>query len=253
MNEEHIVPLFSTEPDLMLPFTIDREQAARIFLREFSVNKMTPVEFIDSVHHNRFEQTYFPAYLIDCNITSSVTAVCTKRHENQISKYRTQHTVKTHVSEILANASDITDDFLINLLEPYELDNAVAFSREAAGEVTYTSPDISAESVFEKIKPEAEMLAQQAAENSLNKYTDKATESCIHSFSDISARQILLPVWVLECTYGGRPYRIFVNGQTGRVAGIPPRSKKKAAAIISSAAAIGAAAAQLIWMAVKLL
>lgn len=251
MTEQQNAIRFSAEPELVIPFGINREQAAHIFLRNFSADKMTPSEFSDAVHADRFEPQYFPAYLFDCNIITSIDAVCTKNKDGKLEEYQAQRTVKTHLSEILVNAQ--SDDFLLHLLEPYDLEKAVEFSAEAVNEVEYASPAFSVQELFEKIKPEAEKAALQAAENCLKNYTDKKTTGFTHSFADINAKQILLPMWVLECNYGGRPYNIFLNGQTGRVAGVPPRSKKKAAALIGTAAIIGAAISQLIWMAVTAL
>lgn len=251
MTENQNTAEFTQLPVSILPSEFTREQAAQIFLRTFAADKMTPTEFTQAVHHDFFKLRYFPIYLFSCDTVTSIEAECTKRGDNGISQYRSQRTVRTHFSDITANASTVTDDMLLRLLEPYDLERAVDLSDKYTADAETEKSEVSPEDVFGKIKPELEKQAQLAAEKTLNNFTDKKTVSCTHSFKNICVKEILLPVWVLDCNCGSKPYSIFLNGQTGRIAGVPPRSRKKAAAIISTAAVIGAAAAQLLWMAVN--
>lgn len=253
MTEKQTAISFSSEPELILPFEIDREQAAHIFLRRFAADKMASADFSEAVHHNSFGQQYISACLFECDVTTAINADCTKRQDGAIAEYSAERTVQSHFSEIIMYAGSRADDTLLRLLEPYNLEKAEAFSAEALGEIQTDTAEAACEDLFAKAKPEIEKLAKEAAEKTLKDYTDKKTVSCTHSFSDITAKHILLPVWVLECSCSGRPCRIFLNGQTGRVAGVPPRSIKKAAALIGTAAVLGAAAAQIILMAVKAL
>ncbi|MGN0674711.1 MAG: hypothetical protein ACI4KG_03100, partial [Oscillospiraceae bacterium] len=54
----------------------------------------------------------------------------------------------------------------------------------------------------------------------------------------------MLPVWFMTYIYSGKKYFFAINGQTGKVAGIPPISIKKliimAACIIAGVGAVGA-------------
>lgn len=241
------------KPDLIIPFEISREQAAQIFLRRFSADKMAPSEFAEAVHHNRFERKFISAYLFDCNVITSLSAECTKRNDDKIDTYSSERTVSTQLSEILLNADDMADDFLLRMLEPYDLEKATAFSNDLPEDADYGISRQSADEIFEAAKPGLEREALEAAEKAFKDFTDRKITGCTHSFAEKSYKHLLLPIWVLECNCYGQSCRIFLNGQTGRVVGIPPRSRKKAAAITGTAAIIGAAAAQLLWTAVTLL
>ena len=241
------------KPDLIIPFEINREQAAQLFLRRFSADKMAPSEFAEAVHHNSFERRFISAYLFDCNVITSVSAECTKRHDDKINTYSSERTVSTDFSEILLNADNMADDFLLRMLEPYDLEKATTFSENLLENADYGLSPRTADEIFETAKPELEKEALKAAEKAFKNFTDRKTTGCTHSFADKSYRHLLLPVWVLDCNCYGQNCRIFLNGQTGRVVGIPPRSRKKAAAIIGTAAIVGAVAAQILWMAVTLL
>jgi len=57
----------------------------------------------------------------------------------------------------------------------------------------------------------------------------------------ITFKHVLLPIWVAAYRYGGRSFRIVINGQTGRVQGERPYSAWKIAlAVIAGALIAGA-------------
>lgn len=57
---------------------------------------------------------------------------------------------------------------------------------------------------------------------------------------DVRWKHVLLPLWSLTYTFGGKTYTVLVNGQTGRVAGEAPYSWIKIAfAALAAAGAIG--------------
>ncbi|MBQ2813132.1 MAG: hypothetical protein IJE63_07720, partial [Clostridia bacterium] len=98
---------------------------------------------------------------------------------------------------------------------------------------------------------------EQAAVNEIKKtlrdYTSEKTLELSHELDSLDTTNILLPMWVLDCEYKGQPCRLFMNGQTGKIAGVPPRSTNKTVALLGAGAAIGTVIGQLIWMAVKTL
>jgi DNA-directed RNA polymerase subunit RPC12/RpoP len=60
-------------------------------------------------------------------------------------------------------------------------------------------------------------------------------------WSDETFKHILLPVWLAAYNFGGTPYRVVVNGQTGSVSGERPYSKWKIAFAILCVLLAGAA------------
>jgi hypothetical protein len=54
-------------------------------------------------------------------------------------------------------------------------------------------------------------------------------------WSDMTFKYVLLPLWIGTYHYQGKPYRVFVNGQTGKVSGEKPRDMLKTILIITSA------------------
>jgi|ERR1700722_16295139 DNA-directed RNA polymerase subunit RPC12/RpoP len=66
--------------------------------------------------------------------------------------------------------------------------------------------------------------------------------SVTNTFSAITFKHVLLPIWIAAYRYGGKPYQFMVNGQTGEVVGVAPWSIVKITlASIAAVLAIGAA------------
>jgi len=54
------------------------------------------------------------------------------------------------------------------------------------------------------------------------------------NWSDMTFKYVLLPLWIGTYHYQGKPYQVFVNGQTGKVSGEKPRDMLKTILIITS-------------------
>jgi hypothetical protein len=69
-------------------------------------------------------------------------------------------------------------------------------------------------------------------------------------------KNVLLPLWIGTYHYQGKEYKVYVNGQTGKVIGEKPRDWLKTALIITSIAAallvvlafLGLTALQMGWL-----
>ena len=79
---------------------------------------------------------------------------------------------------------------------------------------------VAREKVIKKLRPELYTLAAMGREKrnlSLNG----------SSWSGMTYKHILLPLWIGSYTYKGKDYRLFVNGQMGKVGGYKPKDKVK--------------------------
>jgi len=62
-----------------------------------------------------------------------------------------------------------------------------------------------------------------------------------NTFSAVTFKHVLLPVWIAAYRYGDKPYQFLVNGQTGEVVGVAPWSVWKILLFVLTIAAIIAA------------
>lgn len=251
MSDLKVKKLNTQEAALIIPFDISAQQASHIFARQISRNKLNPTEVFEAARQGKVRAVYFPAYKFDCKITTRLSAECTKREGEQLSTFTAYRELESEFSQIVISAGDKVDSTLFSLLEPYNLEALCEFKSDLAQNAEIQQPAVSAEEIFERIRPEIEQEVFFKAKNSLADYTGEKVTNNSYNFTDITATHLLLPMWVLNCEYQGQPCRLFMNGQTGKTAGVPPRSTTKMLAFLGAGAAIGATLGQLIWMAVK--
>ena len=69
------------------------------------------------------------------------------------------------------------------------------------------------------------------------------------SFSAVTFKHVLLPIWIAAYRYGGKPYQFLVNGQTGEVVGRAPWSVVKITlAVLLAVVLIGSAIALYLYL-----
>lgn len=237
----------------IVPFEFTAQQASHSFARYISRNKLNPTEIFEAARQGRVKPVYFPAFEFGCEMTTKLKSECTQREAEEISAVTVQRELKSRFSSLLALSGDKVDETLFSLLEPYDLQGLKAFDSALAVKADIHQAVLSAEEAFEKIRPEIEQAAVNEIKKTLRDYTSEKTLELSHELDSLDTTNILLPMWVLDCEYKGQPCRLFMNGQTGKIAGVPPRSTNKTVALLGAGAVIGAVIGQLIWMAVKTL
>ncbi len=236
---------------MMLPFGISAEQASRIFLRYISKNKLNSTEMFEAARQHRVSAVYFPVYIFDCEVRTAATALCSKRDGGQIAEYTAHREIISHFSQAASAAGEKVDPMLFSLVEPYALEDLIPFDTALTKGIEIQRTVVSSDEAFESVKPVLEKSAAEEIKRNLSEYTDSNITDISHDFTNMTSQQALLPLWVLEGEHKGQPCRLFLNGQTGKTAGIPPKSTSKTVALLGAAAAVGAAIGQLIWMAVS--
>lgn len=251
MSDLTVTKLNTADSTQMIPFEFTAQQASHAFARYVSRNKLNPTEVFEAARQGRVKPVYFPAFVFDCEMTTTLQSECTKREEEELKTFYAQRELKSEFADLLALSGDKVDETLLSLLEPYDLHGLKNFDSALTVRADIQKAVFSAEEVFEKLRPEIEQSAVNEIKKTLRDYTSEKTQELSHSFNSVNAKNILLPMWVLDCEYKGQPCRLFMNGQTGKIAGVPPRSTNRTLALLGAGAAIGAVIGQLIWMAVK--
>lgn len=251
MSEINITKANTPDIPYTLAFEITAQQASAAFARYVSRNKLNPTEVFEAARQERVKPVYFPAFVFDCEMTTVLKSECTQREAEEISTVLAQRELQSEFADILALSGDKVDETLFSLLEPYDLQKLQGFDSALTVRAEVQKAVLSAEEAFEKIQPAIEQSAVNEIKKSLRDYTSEKTQELSHSFGKVTAKNVLLPMWMLDCEYKGQPCPLFMNGQTGKIAGVPPRSASRALALLGAGTAVGAVLGQLIWMAVK--
>ncbi len=222
-------------PDKMIPFTIDKEGAQKIFLDWVKDFKYVPKDFYSSSQLEKITGVYLPYWWADCVVEVDYLGNLEKE---KVMRERNSEVTEISTYEIVRNASVAInnseflaftkiDEKLLNGIGPYAEDKAVPFSMPYLSgffaEQYNVSQEAAIDRIKDRVKTNAKTLVLDSVENRKN-LTD------VQSKIDIKETKVnytLLPTWILTYNFNDKTYVFAVNGQSGKSFGELPIDNKK--------------------------
>lgn len=125
--------------------------------------------------------------------------------------------------DVVISESHRIPENMINEIYPFDMNQLVPYSSEClAGWPAEVSQLSLAEASIQGRAHMSQLTRQKAHQES----SDMGSEAMVSSSEAnlISYKHVLLPVWLGTYQYKGQPYRVIINGQTGKVWGQAPVS-----------------------------
>ncbi len=247
-------------PRGLLPFKITRKKALSSF-REwihglwFAPNKLKKY----ARHDAKLDGVYVPYWTYDCVtvshytgqrgehywVTEHYTTMVNGKSQSRTRRvrktrwYPASGVVKMSFDDILVLASRSLPRKYADKLEPWDLENVAAYSDDFLSGFKAQSYQVGLEEGFGQAREIMEKPIRNAIRADIG-----GDEQRIHtvntSYSDITFKHLLLPVWISSYRYKERVFRFLVNARTGEVQGERPWSFWKITlAILGGLAIIG--------------
>lgn len=240
----------SLRPNAIIPFRITPETLPAAVRAFYKKKILLPKGFFSENQIGKVQGVYVPFWLYDCHVDGRVTLNATRvRHYRQgqydcteTSFFLLERDGEMAFSKIPVDASTRMDNDLMDSIEPFDYSGLTAFEKPYLtgylAERFDTDPD--------QELPRADRRMRQSTADAFKKtaggYTTVSIKENNMRADQVAVKYVLLPVYLLNCTYNGKTYRYAVNGQTGKVVGELPISKKRQAAwFFGVAAAVFAA------------
>lgn len=232
----------ANEPELVIPFEIDKPRARNIFLRYLSKRPLVSSVFAQKVRNGDFAAIYVPVCLADITMHTDINI------SDNIGRKTTERITST-AKNMLASMSRNANDYLLRDIGPFDFDGAVAYGKEHS-EIPYErASTVPAEEILANPIDEVETSCVKEANRIFGQ--QKRIDSCKKAGVSYSCKNVLVPLWVLNFQQNGYTHQIFINGQSGKIIGEPPVSAKRAAAIFGIIAAACTVIGEFIRMAVN--
>lgn len=252
-------------PEAVLPFSVDRA-AMRTALRRWTSSRWFAPSSLKKVSEAESTRgTYLPHWTYDAHTESEYTgergehywetetytetvdgqAQTRTRQVRKTRWHRASGEVARDFDDVLVPATGKLPASVLDQLTPWPLADAVAFQSEyLAGHDTLrydVEPDEGLRVAKEKMAP----VIREDCRDDIG-----GDEQRVHSvdttYSDITFKLMLLPVWLACYVHAGRTYQVTVNGRTGEVIGQRPYSAGKIALAVAAVVLAIAAAVYLI-------
>lgn len=222
-------------PANIIPFKLTRDQAIDSFFSWCKGGRITPRDFVSQKNVEKITGRYIPFWLFD--YTGEVSGSATGKRISVATTGSKTITTTAHYNIRRVRESiweglphdglEKIDDSLIEYIEPFQYDQAVPFSMQYLSGFFADKYDIHAQDLFSEIDRKTNRYLEDVFRESISGYDRVENVSCNSRFVKRSARYTMLPVWFLNYKYKNQTYTFIVNGQTGKIAGVLPKSSLK--------------------------
>lgn len=239
-------------PEAVLPFALDRPAArgalqSWVKSRWFAPNRLKKVTDAEST-----KSTYIPHWTYDARTRSQYTGqrgdyyYVTETYTvtvNGQQQTRTRQVRKTRWRPASGTVSRDFDDVLVmgtrhltqdklSKLEPWPLEKAQPFQPAfIAGHHTLRY-DVEPETGLNVAKGIMAPVIERDCRNDIGG-DEQRVQHVNTTYSDITYKLMLLPVWICSYLFAGKTWQVLINGQTGEVQGARPYSKAKIVSLIA--------------------
>lgn len=223
------------QPELIIPFKYTREQAEKAFHDWCGKKWFIPSDFRSKGQLEKMVGLYVPFWLADCKIDTSVICDAKNVSSYRSGDYRITHTRVYSVERaatmeymgVPADGSKKLDDSLMDAVEPFNYQEFVPFSMNYFSGFYADKYDVDKSEVFPRIRKRMEEGAKRALMDDIKGYSTVTPQSSNMKVEKANWHYAMLPVWFMTYIHKGKKYFFAINGQTGKLAGIPPLSWAK--------------------------
>ncbi|MDR0947852.1 MAG: hypothetical protein LBM87_08990 [Ruminococcus sp.] len=235
------------KPDLVIPFKVTRETAEELFKNWVKRKWFVPNDFKSARQLERLAGMYTPFWIADCKVNAQMngtakisTTFTTGNYVVTTTKvYNVDRAAFMQYEKVPADASQKLDDAFMDSLEPFNYNELTDFSMSYLSGYFADKYDVDKDEVIKRIKTRVESSAQDVLRQDVSGYTSVSPTFKSTNIIRTDWLYTLFPVWFMTYMYKGKVWTFAVNGQTGKVCGIPPLSALKVALMASILMIIG--------------
>ena len=226
------------QPEKLVPFKIDKEQAQKEFLTRTRKRKFLPNKFKNNLQVDNMGATYLSAFVFDgfVNATYSGKETFTKTERTLSGQTRTSTfyrnfsgKIQQQFYDIIIESNDKITQSDITDIMPYDCSESVDYDSDYTKGYTvsyYNQQVKDAETAAKR-----QMLSKIEA-SIRSKYSSVENLSISPTYSNIVYNYTLLPAYFFGYKYNKKSYMNVMNGQNGKVTGSVPRSPLKIALFV---------------------
>ena len=238
------------QPESVLPFVVDQKTAVSKFQNWLGRGWFRPNEVKRIARHAeaRLQGIYLPFWTYDAQtasrwqaeaghyyyVSERYTVTVNGRRENrtrQVQKVRWEPASGTHdefFNDVLVYATRSVQEQILRRIYPYDTSKLVPYRPQYLAGWRAEEYQIDLEEGWETGQ---EIIRERIRDACARKvpgdtYRNLRVQS---TFSDMTYKHTLLPVWIASYRYSNKVYNFMVNGQTGKVQGEAPISWWKVA------------------------
>jgi len=224
--------------DGVLPFLVPQTRAAENLRSWVKSLWFAPNDFLKQGAHGKFNGVYMPFFTYDAMTSTrfagqrgdvyfiTVGEGNNRRTVQQIRWSYRDGAFRRFFDDVTTIAATKQHVDLVEALEPWPLDRLIPFTPEVLAGFFSRTYDVELEDGFRqaqrRIEAELSIEVRQRIGGDTQQVDSQQT-----SYSAVTYKHILLPVWLLAYRYRNQTYQVMMNAATGEVSGQRPYSLAK--------------------------
>lgn len=220
-------------PNGLIPFRIDKARLPETMKAFYKDKVLLPKDFFTQSAMSRVTGVYVPFWMFSGRLAGPLyfrvnTSTSFRQGDYIVTKndhYQVRQDVDVSFADVPVDASGRIDDRLTDSLEPFDMNDVKPFDMRYLAGFTADRFDLAKDEVLPRAQSRMSATAQAAAIGSLRSKYSGITRNGGSLQAELSARYLLLPMYLFSIAYHGKNYEFAVNGQTGKVVGEVPISK----------------------------
>lgn len=222
-------------PQLIIPFQLGKEKCKETIRDRFKKFFFAPTDFLSEARLNSMQGIYVPYWFYDYDTKCTFEGEGTKVRSwttgdiryTETSYYAIHRDMDVDFRKIPADASEDMPDEVMDLMEPFSYDQLEPFNPEYMSGFYGEKYHIASQGLESRVKDKMNGDVTKMMQETYSGYSSVKTVSQNIHIKNNQAQYGLLPVWKYIYKYKGKDYPFYVNGQTGKIVGIPPISSAK--------------------------
>ena len=222
-------------PNGVIPFKVTKEQMKQIVGEFGKGKKLLPRDFFTNKRVNDVQGIYVPFWLFDGTVNGMVEFDAKKVSRYEEGDYRVEETKyyslerggQLSFRNVPVDGAEKMDDAMMESLGPYRFEEMVDFQTAYLSGFLADRFDRDPDESIPRAEELMEASTVERLQETTRDYSEvRAAKKSLY-VSNPSVKYVLLPVYIINCKYGGRDYRYAINGQTGKMVGELPVSKQR--------------------------
>jgi len=224
----------SVKPEMVIPFTVTKEQAQKQFEEYFHGKILLPNIFKNSRNRiTEMRKLYVPYWLFDCDAQGNIVYDAEKKSTSRqgdyeienIEHYIVRRAGSMSFENIPVDGSEKLDNKITESLEPYDLSAAVPFQPAVLAGAMADHADVDAAACEGRAVERVENSMASELRNTVKGYSIVRERSKNIFAEGGKVTPVLMPVWLITTEKEGKTYTFAINGQTGKLTCDVPSNK----------------------------
>ena len=219
-------------PNGIIPFKVNETRATNYFKNWARDLFLAPEKLATNAKLDKFKGIYVPYFTFDVDTVNQYNGKFTFKTDKRDSEYKIIYepkwkngTFQYRVNDFPVVASSIiaSDRILVSAMQ-YKTEEAKVYTPDALAGFPAEHYSIGLAEAWNRAANDMKEYLKEIARIYEHAEYQVCTDLTTLSFSNVTYKYLLVPVWINSFVYDNRRFTIVVNGQTGEVRGQWPKS-----------------------------